>query len=142
MVQKICNDAKIKNEKVKTYFISPSLITGAIATKEAIKAENYSINKKDWKTLPSNISPVTGNLKNIAYALVIKDLEIIAKDTIDLWDYADYFEKNNPIKLIQGRSTVCACMKNMKDHPEKLKSNNRDLMEKCILCDPYCVWVK
>jgi hypothetical protein len=112
----------------------------AIADK---KATTFSENEFIWNPLPNQLGPVTGKLDSRAYALVFKKLETIdTKQGIDLWHYADFADQQKPIKMMLGCSTVCAIKKDMKEHPERLKSRFRRVVAVGLLVAPYCVWVR
>jgi hypothetical protein len=67
----------------------------------------------------------------------------MVQDTIiDLWRYADYEDSKKPIKLILGCSTVCAEIKDMSIHPEKLKSRYRRIVAVARLSKPYGVLLR
>jgi hypothetical protein len=138
----------------------------AIADK---KATAFSENGCIWNPLPNQLGPVTGKLDSRAYALVFNKLETIdAKQEIDLWHYADFADQKKPMRMMLepynkfstlfaqkicylrllssssglGCSTVCAIKKDMKEHPERLKSRFRRIVAAGLLAAPYCVWVK
>jgi len=62
--------------------------------------------------------------------------------TIDLWNYEDFSIPNQPIKYIQGCSTVCALLRNMSTHPERMKSRYRKIIGLARIVEPYCVWLR
>jgi len=124
MVQKMGQDAENNGSEITVLFISAATPSGAIATKTADTAKQFSIDRNRWDSLPTKISPITGNLKNAAYAMILKELKLIS-GSCDLWDYADYFNTDLPLRIIQGRSTLCAISSDTSKHPNRLKSNNR-----------------
>lgn len=75
--------------------------------------------------------------------MVFDQLETV-DDVIDLWRYANFFDKNSPIKIIQGASTVCAVKKDMTNHSDndKIKSHFRKVIAVGKLCEPFCVYLK
>lgn len=141
MVKQLCIEASNKNTKSYCIFIDASSKGGAIPTKTAASAKSYSKDKLTWDVLPHGLSPVTGKIDNNAYALVFDQMET-ADDAIDLWKYADFFDKNSPIKIMQGASTVCAIKKDMTNHSDKIKSHFRKVIAVGKLCEPFCVYLK
>jgi len=134
-------DAENNGEEITILFISAATPSGAVATKTADTAKQFSIDKKQWESLPTNISPITGNLRNAAYAMILKELKLCS-GSCDLWDYANYFNTDLPLRIIQGRSTICTIPKNTSSHQNKMKSNNRLIYAVGTLTSPYCVWIK
>nr|AAU84339.1 hypothetical protein GZ9D8_8 [uncultured archaeon GZfos9D8] len=143
MVQQLCLEANNKNTKIYCIFIEASSKGGAIPTKTASFAKSYSKDKLTWDVLPHGLSPVTGKIDDNAYALVFDQLERV-DDVInfDLWMYANFFDENSPIKIIQGASTVCAVKKDMINHSDKIKSRSRKVIAVGRLCEPFCVYLK
>ena len=138
LVQQLC--LKNNNDNY-CIFIEGSSKNSVTPTKIACCAENYSKDKLIWNTFSNKLSPVTGKIGSNAYALVFDQLEII-NDTIDLWQYADFFNKDNPIKIILGTSTICAIRKDMSNHHDKIKTNFRKINAIGRLCEPFCVYLK
>ena len=133
-LQNFCGD-----ESFEVYFVSPSTVGGAKDTKTEIKNNEFSIDKTSWTNIPENISPVTGK----GYALVLSSLKIINKNVdlnVDLNDYAE--EDHSPLKFSQGCSTICCIKEDMSEHPNKVKSNLRNIWAVGKLRFPYCVWVR
>ena len=97
--------------EVYCLFIEASSSKGATPTKKVSLALSYSADGKRWEDLPKGLSPVTGKIDRSAYALVFDQLELIREKRIDLWDYADYFDQDHPIKILQGASTLCGVKK-------------------------------
>ena len=138
LVQKMCRI-------VSTYvvFVEPATKGGACPAMADKKATTFSENGFIWNPLPNRLGPVTGKLDSRAYALVFHKLETIdAKQEMDLWYYADFANQEKPIRMILGCSTVCAIKKDMKGHPERLKSRFRRVVAVGLLVAPYCVWVR
>jgi hypothetical protein len=138
LVQKMCRFAY-------TYvvFVEPATKGGARPAIADKKATTFSENGFIWNPLPNQLGPVTGKLDSRAYALVFNKLETIdAKQEIDLWHFADFANQEKPIRMILGCSTVCAIKKDMKGHPERLKSRFRRVVAVGLLVAPYCVWVR
>ncbi len=138
LVQKMChlNSAYV-------IFVEPATKGGARPAITDNKATAFSENGLIWHQLPEGLGPVTGKLNSQAYALVFDELQ--TKDElqkIDLWDYAEFSAPEKPVRMILGCSTICATKKDMRDHPERLKSRFRNIIAVAHLDEPYCVWIK
>ena len=133
-VQELC---RIK--PVYIFFIESATIGGARPTTTEDAAKEYSSDGQSWYSFPEGLSPVTGKLDKSAAALVFEVLSTNLSGTLDLWDYAEFFDVRKPIKFILGCSTVCAVKKNMKSHPDKMKSRYRGIVAVARLTKPYCV---
>ncbi len=131
-----------KSVPVYAIFIEPSTAKGATPTKTSDAAKEYSIDKLNWRLLPEEIGPVTGRLSSPTSALIFNNITIRIAGIIDLWNYADYLNSDDPIKFIQGCSTICAINKNMTLHPEKIKSRFRKILGVGKVVEPYCVWLR
>lgn len=142
MVQDICSAALSENQTaIPCYFISPSSPSGAIPTKAAFPARQYSADGLEWHDLSKHMSPVTGAISSNAFALVFSELTI-EELKIDLAQYADYFFQDKPLTIKQGASTVCAIRKDMTSHPDISKSRFRRVIATGILHKPFCVWLR
>ena len=141
MVQELCLKANAENTESYCVFIEASSKGGAVATKLASSAKSYSKDNLTWDVLPRGLSPVTGKIDKSAYALVFNRLKLV-NDVIDLWRYADFFDQNNPIKIIRGASTICAIKKDMSNHASKIKSRYRRVIAIGKLCEPFCVYLR
>lgn len=138
LVQKMCS-----RNSAYVIFIEPATKGGARPAISDKKATAFSENGLIWNQLPKGLGPVTGKLDSRAYALVFDKMEIINKiQKFDLWNYADFARPEKPVKMILGCSTICATKKDMKEHPERLKSRFRSIVAVARLADPYCVWIK
>jgi hypothetical protein len=140
MVQQFCLIGLREKLNVYCFFIEPSKIGGAIPTMEDKSAESFSADGKTWQKLPDGLGPVTGNINKNAYALVFDDLKMVT-DSIDLWDYVNFFKPNEPLKIMQGGSTLCA-LKQENDFKNEIKSRYRKIVAVGRLATPYCVWLK
>lgn len=140
MVQEICRHAEDKNKNVYCIFIEASTFGGAVPTKQASSAQYYSSDNSGWLEIPDNISPVTGKIDRSAYALIFDNLKMY-DGNIDLWDYADFFNQSNPVKISQGASTLCATRQDMRDIQNKIKSRFRRIVAIGKLCKPFGVWL-
>jgi hypothetical protein len=125
-----------------TIFVEPATKGGARPTKEEVAAKEYSEDMLLWHQLPKGLSPVTGKLDAGATALVIDMMTTDVRGTLDLWDYGEALGIYKPLRFILGCSTVCAIRKDMKSHPEKMKSRYRGIIAVARLADPYCVWLR
>lgn len=141
MVQSLCVEAESQNQDALAIFVEASSAMGAVPTRTTERAGTYSKDSTHWEILPENLSPVTGKIDTGAFALVFNQLEL-ANGDLDLWDYADFSNKDQPVKIRQGASSVCALRKDMGNHPDRMKSRNRRIIAIGIFCDPYCVWLR
>ena len=123
-------------------FIEPATKRGARPTTSDDAARKYSVDEKTWGPLPEGISPVTGKLDSGATALVFDMLTTSLKGAIDLWMYADFSLVQEPVKFRLGCSTVCAILKDMSSHPERMKSRYRGIVAVAKLIEPYGVWLR
>jgi len=141
-VQCFCKKAKTENKDVFCIFVEASSRGGATPTKTASSAKSYSKDEITWNNLPTGLTPVTGKIDRSTYALVFNQLELVHDKIIDLWDYADFFNQKQPLKILQGGSTLCAIKKDMSNHSDKIKSRYRKVIAVGKLCEPFCVWLK
>ncbi len=125
-----------------TIFVAPATKGGARPTTQEDAASEYSDDGKIWQSFPNGLSPVTGKLGNSATALVFDMMSTDVSRVLDLWDYADAKDSNNPLKIILGCSTVCAVRKDTKLHPSRMKSRYREIVSVARLAKPYSVWVR
>lgn len=137
LVQKLC-----RSHSTYVFFVEASSVNGARPTDIAAAAKQYSTNNLEWRNLPAGIGPVTGKLDSRAYALVLDALATDVEGTVDLWAYADFTDIERPVKTILGCSTVCVVKKNMRDHPEKMKSRFRHVRAVARLGAPHGVYVR
>lgn len=141
MVQSLIREAEDRKENVSLVFIEPSSVGGAVPTTTAAYAREYSRDGINWEELPQNLSLVTGKIDKGAYALVFQNL-VFVRDAIDLWNYADFLNQEQPIRIFQGASTFCAIKRDMSNHPTKIKSHYRKAIAVGVMCEPYCVWLR
>jgi hypothetical protein len=138
LVQKMC-----RFDSTYIVFVEPATKGGVRPAMADKKATTFSENGCIWNPLPKQLGPVTGKLDSRAYALVFNKLETIdLKQETDLWHYADFADQKKPMRMMLGCSTVCAVKKDMKGHPERLKSRFRRIVAAGLLVAPYCVWVR
>ncbi len=141
MVQSICNMAKSIFQPCPCFFIEAATKQGAVPTKHSVFAYEYSKDSLHWEPFPKGLSPVTGKIDTTSYALVFNQLELVDM-TIDLWNYTDFRDKDNPIRIYQGASTLCAVKQDLNNPLGKIKSRYRKVVAVGILADPYCVYLK
>jgi len=123
-------------------FVAPATKAGARPTIKRDCAKEFSEDLRVWHPFPDGLSLVTGKLDSCSAALVLDKLTLSSNKTLDLWDYADFADTNRPVSLMLGCSTVCAVRKDMRSHPDKLKSRYRKVIAVAKLTAPYCVWVR
>jgi hypothetical protein len=125
-----------------TIFIEPATKGGARPTTAEDAAKEYSDDRVLWHRLPEDLSHVTGKLDAGATALVFDMMTTDVSGTLDLWEYGELSETPKPLRFVLGCSTVCSVRKDMKSHPEKMKSRYRGIVAVARLADPFCVWVR
>ena len=123
-------------------FVEPASFGGARPTMESETATEFSPDRVVWHPLPEGIGPVTGHMDDSAAALVLEELTTDVEGSIDLWDYSDATDADQPIKFTLGLSTVCAIKRNSSEHPQRMKSRFRVAVAVARLVEPYCVWVR
>jgi hypothetical protein len=141
IVNKYILEAKNEITEIYCIFIGAASKNGAIPTISASSSSSFSKDKSNWEDLPTGLSPVTGKIDNNTYALVFDYLEL-TNDCIDLWNYSDFINQNNPIKIRQGGSTFCSIRKDSSYHPDKIISRYRIVYAIGKLSEPYCVYLR
>jgi len=140
LVREFCLEANAKGTECYCVFIESATKKGAIPTKSAYSAKEYSIDNINWSNLPRALTPVTGRLP--AYGLIFNHLELMNGE-IDLWNYVDFFNQKEPLKIIQGASTICAIKKDdTLNHVGGIKSRFRKVIAIGKLCKPFCVYLR
>ena len=142
MIHKFCSVAVQQACIPLCFFLEPSSPGGAMPTKSNDTASEYSSDLSTWHSLPTDIGPVTGRMSSGAFALILAELKMKQSDTIDLWDYANFFDPQQPIRIRQGASTVCAVGKDTRIHPDRIKSHLRSVIATGRLAEPYAVWLR
>jgi len=142
MIQRIGKIVRSKSGEPVCAFLTPSSPGGAVPTKTASVALEYSIDQLRWEKLPSGISPVTGQITRSACALVFDQLVLCPSTTFDLWQYADFFNPEEPVKIRQGASTIGVVTGNTSAHPDRMKSHIRQVMAVGRLVEPFAVWLR
>ena len=123
-------------------FVEPASKDGSRPTTCNDPAHYYSSNGQDWYYLPEGLGEVTGNLKRRPTALVFDKLTTSISGKINLWDYAYFKDEQKPIKFILGSSTACVIKKDMSLHPDRMKSNIREIVAVARLVEPFCVYLR
>ena len=123
-------------------FLAPSAPGGAVATKTACAAVEYSSDRCEWSPLPHGITPVTGQLAPSTCALVFDQLLILTQAVVDLWHYADFFDPEQPVRIRQGASTLGVIQKDTSTHPDRMKSHIREVIAVGRLVHPFAVWLR
>lgn len=95
-----------------------------------------------WHGLPAELSPVTGKLDTQSHALVFDALITIRDGSMDIWSYAEFEAPEKPLRIMLGCSTVCAIRKDMREHPERMKSRYRSVVAVARITPPFSVWVR
>jgi len=137
-IQSICKTASAEDKGVYCIFVQASQSGGAQPTKTNSVASQFSSDSVNWKNIPDGIK-VTGKLDKNSTALVLESLEIIDDNIpFDLWKYSDFSNDFQPIKMMQGASTVCC----IKKDSNGMKSRHRKVIAVGKLNAPFAVWLK
>ena len=132
-----------ENKDVFCIFIEPSQKGGSANTKLSEPAKEYSEDKQIWQSFDEKTSPVTGKMTTNSYAMVFKKISLIESELkLNLWNYADFDNQNEPINLNQFRSSFCGIQKNMFDNSNKMKSNLRKIVAVAKLHQIGAVWLR
>lgn len=123
-------------------FLAPSSPRGAVPTKAASAAVEYSADRCAWNPLPDGLTPVTGQLTPITCALVLDQLCLLTSAVVNLWQYADFFDPERPVRIRQGASTLSVIRKNTSTHPDRMKSHIREVIAVGRLVHPFAVWLR
>ena len=120
-------------------FLAPSSPGGAVPTKTASAAAEHSADRYAWNKLPRGISPVTGQMTPSTCALVFDELYLRTSTAVDLWQYADFFTPEMPVKIRQGASTLGVTHRDTSSHPDRMKSHLREVVAVGRLVHPFAV---
>jgi hypothetical protein len=123
-------------------FLAPSAPGGAVATKTSCAAVEYSADRCEWIPLPHGITPVTGQLAPSTCALVLDQLCLLTSAVVDLWQYADFFDPERPVRIRQGASTLGVIRRNTSMHPDRMKSHIREVIAVGRLVHPFAAWLR
>ncbi|MCD6226864.1 hypothetical protein J7J90_00005 [Candidatus Micrarchaeota archaeon] len=138
-IQDICKIASDENQDVYCVFIQASQKNGAQPTKNNSVAVKFSPDNLNWFDIPRGIK-VTGKIDKNTTALVLETLEFINKEDvlIDLWNYSYFLNNHQPIKIMQGASTILCVRK----YNIGMKSRYRKIIAIAKLKEPFAVWLK
>ena len=142
MIQTISSVVRNKAAEPVCAFLAPSSPGGAVPTKTSSAATEYSADRSKWQALPADITPVTGQMMSNTCALVFDQLCLRESTVVDLWQYADFFKPEQPVKFRQGASTVGVLRGNTSTHPDRMKSHLRQVMAVGRLVEPFAVWLR
>jgi hypothetical protein len=123
-------------------FLAPSSLGGAAPTKTSSAATEYSANQSEWQSLPSGITPVTGQMTPTTCALVFDQLCLQTSVVVDLWRYADFFAPEQPVRIRQGASTLGVMRGDTSMHPDRMKSHLRQVVAVGRLVHPFAAWLR
>lgn len=123
-------------------FISPSSPGGAVPTRTASAAVEYSADRSEWKAMPHGITPVTGQLTPSTCALVFDQLRLPTGAAVDLWQYADFFDPESPVRIRQGASTLGVTRRDTSEHSDRMKSHFRQVIAVGRLTHPFGIWLR
>ena len=142
MIQTIGSAVRNRSCEPLCAFLAPSAPGGAVPTKTSSTAAEYSANRSKWHALPACITPVTGQMTPNTYSLVFDQLCLQEVAAVDLWQYADFFNSEQPVKIRQGASTVGVIRGDTSTHPDRMKSHLRQVMAVGRLVEPFAVWLR
>jgi len=143
LINQMKKTALKENKDIFCIFIEPSQKGGSADTKLSEPAKEYSEDKQIWQSFDEKTSPVTGKMTTNSYAMVFEKISLIESELkLNLWDYADFDNQNEPIKLNQFRSSFCGIQKNMFDNPNKMKSNLRKIVAVAKLYSVGAIWLR
>ena len=142
MIQTIAAAIRARSDEPLCAFLAPSSPGGAAPTKTASAASEYSADQSEWRALPTGMTPVTGQIAPSTCALVFDQLYLLQSAVVDLWQYADFFSPDQPVRIRQGASTVGVAGRNTSTHPDRMKSHLRQVMAVGRLVEPFAVWLR
>ena len=142
MIQAIGASAGKRSGEPLCAFLAPSSPGGAAPTKTSSAATEYSANQSEWQSLPSGITPVTGQMTPTTCALVFDQLCLQTSVVVDLWRYADFFAPEQPVRIRQGASTLGVMRGDTSMHPDRMKSHLRQVMAVGRLVHPFAAWLR
>ena len=143
LIHQMKTNALKENKDIFCIFIEPSQKGGSQDTKQSEQAKEYSEDKKIWQSFDEKISPITGKITTNSYAMIFDELSLVETESkLNLWNYADFDNQNEPIKLNQFRSTFCGIQKNMSDNPNNMKSNLRKIVAVAKIHKAGAVWLR
>lgn len=132
-----------KQEDIYVVFLEGSTRGAARPTKVAESATLYSADLVEWIEIPNSMTPVTGKLDRRANAFIFDSMEMADENAVvDLWNYVDFLDPEQPLKIRLGASTVCVIRKNTSGQTGKIRSRFRRVVAFARLKHPYYVWIK
>ena len=141
-VQEVGKTVRRRSIEPLCAFLAPSSPGGVVPTKTATAALKYSTDRCKWEDLPPGISPVTGKMTQSTCALVFDRLVLLPSTTCDLWEYADFFNPEKPVKIRQGASTLSVIATDTSTHSDRMKSHIRQVLAIGRLVEPFAVWLR
>jgi hypothetical protein len=75
-------------------------------------------------------------------ALVFDQLYLQEAVVVDLWQYADFFNPAEPVKIRRGASTIGVVRVDTTTHVARMKSHLRQVIAVGRLVEPFAVWLK
>lgn len=142
MIQEIGSTLRRRSGDPLCAFIAPSAPGGARPTKTSSAASESSADRFAWQALPAGITPVTGLMTPSTCALVFDQLFLQESVVVDLWQFADFFNSVEPVRIRRGASTVCVVRGNTSTHSVRMKSRRRQVMAVGRLVEPFAVWLR
>ena len=143
LIHQMKTNALKENKDIFCIFIEPSQKGGSQDTKQSEQAKEYSEDKKIWQSFDEKISPITGKITTNSYAMVFDELSLVETESkLNLWNYADFDNQNEPIKLNQYRSTFCGIQKDMSNNTNHMKKQFRKIVAVAKLHDVGAVWLR
>ncbi len=142
IIQTIGSAVRNRSGQPLCAFLAPSAPGGAVPTKTSSAASEYSADRSEWQALLASITPVTGQMTPNTCALVFDQLCLQESTVVDLWQYADFVDPAQSVKIRQGASTVGVVRGNTSKHPDRMKSHLRKVMAVGRLVEPFAVWLR
>lgn len=142
IIQAVCSAVHDQAGQPLCAFIEPSIPGGTVSTKRATAASEYSTDLLDWKPLPFDIGPVTGQITRNACALVFDRLTMPGSESLDLWQYAEFLDQTQPVKFQKGVSAIGVVTRDTSAHPDRMKSHIRRVVAVGRLVEPFAVWLR
>ena len=138
IVQAFCESAESEGSTPLVSFLLPKTPGGASPTQNCDRAELYSENGINWKSIPNDLE-VTGKVDGGAYAFVLDSIQVVESE-IDLSIYSSYPEQQ-PIRPMPGASTICA-LRQISRESAVSRPNMRKIAGVARLRKPFCVYLK
>lgn len=139
----LCRSPAARPDRVKTFtpcpviFLAPSTKNGARPTVSSDRAMEVSLDRTVWSPIPNDITPVTGNLSDGAYAFVLTSL-VMGGGEVDLWQFA--MSDGRAVRFKLGASTLSATKTYTGDSPDRMKTRFRRVLAKGTV--ESIVWVR